>query len=189
MTENLHALRVGVTGHRFLADMDKLTASLEKIFQVLSIRYPDIPIEIVSGLAEGADRLAARVFLEHGASLAAVLPLPAAEYEGDFSTSSSVEEFREILSKASRTILLAPQPDHPTAYKALGDYLLQHSDILLSLWDGKPSQSPGSTGDITTRARQAGLPLVWIHTGNRLPNTNIPTSLGEEQGKIEFENF
>jgi hypothetical protein len=189
MTEDLHALRVGVTGHRFLTEVDKLTSSLEKIFQILSIRYPDIPIEIASGLAEGADRLAAWVFLDHGATLNAILPLPAVEYESDFSSLPAVNEFREILSRAAGTVILPPQPDHPTAYKVLGDYLLQHSDLLLTLWDGKPSRSPGSTGDISTRARQTGLPLLWIHTGNRLPGTNIPTSLGEDQGKIEFINF
>jgi hypothetical protein len=42
---------------------------------------------------------------------------------------------------------------------------------------------------IVDEARQNGLPIAWIHAGNRVPGTHEPTSLGEEQGKITFERL
>lgn len=189
MTETQQLLRVGVTGHRFLAEIDKLSASLVKVYRILAAHYPDRPIELASGLAEGADCLTAQVFLAQGAFLTAVLPLRQEEYLQDFSNAESKEAFETLLHRAGKIISLPAQPDHPQAYRALGDYLLQHSDLLITLWDGKHSSSPGSTGDISLRARAAGLPLIWVHAGNRIPNTNLPTSLGNKQGKIEFINF
>ena len=75
------------------------------------------------------------------------------------------------------------------AYEAAGDYILNNSDVVITIWDGENAQGRGGTGDIVARARSRGLPVAWVHAGNRAPGTHVPTSLGEGQGRVSFENI
>ena len=50
------------------------------------------PLRIVSALAEGADRMAARAALDLGETLEVVLPFAQKEYERDFETQESLKE-------------------------------------------------------------------------------------------------
>jgi len=71
----------------------------------------------------------------------------------------------------------------------LGLFLLENCDILLLVWDGLSAQGKGGTGEIAFEARRRKIPMIWIHAGNRIPGTQTSTSLDEEQGKIDYENF
>src|SRR5262249_58414221 len=83
-------LVVGVTGHRDLRDEDvpRLEQEVTAIIAGLRRDYlegdHDTPIIVLSALAEGADRLVARVALKAGARLIAPLPMPLDEYRRDF---------------------------------------------------------------------------------------------------------
>src|SRR5258708_20873104 len=83
-------LVIGVTGHRDLRDEDvpKLEAEVAAIIAGLRLDYlegdSETPIIVLSALAEGADRLVARVALAQGARLLPPLPLPPQEYCRDF---------------------------------------------------------------------------------------------------------
>jgi hypothetical protein len=59
------ALVIGITGHRDLRaeDCEALEAQVRAVFDELRGRYRDTPLILLSPLAEGADRLAARVAL------------------------------------------------------------------------------------------------------------------------------
>lgn len=182
-------IRVGISGHRFLTDLERLADALENVCQTLQTRFPQIRWQICSPLAEGADRLAASVFLKHQSDLIAILPLPPEEYLLSFSTANSLEEFTQYLHKAQEVIQLPAQPDVHLAYAALGLFLLEYCDILLVIWDGSASQGKGGTGEIALEARRRKIPMIWIHAGNRIPGTQTATSLGDEQGRIDYENF
>jgi len=43
--------------------------------------------------------------------------------------------------------------------------------------------------EVIARARARGLPLAWVHAGNRTRGTMEPTSLGVDQGSVTYENF
>ena len=101
----------------------------------------------------------------------------------------SKQEFYDLLSKA---VDVLPPPEATTrelAYALAGQRNLDVSDVLIAIWDGLESQGQGGTAEIVTLARQREIPLIWIHAGNRIPGTDIPLSLGEEQGKLNLENF
>lgn len=185
----MKTIRVGVSGHRFLSDLDKLTTSLEKAYETLQKKFPNSCFQILSPLAEGADRLAASIFLQHSAELVAILPMPKEEYLYSFSSQESCNDFETYLLKAGEIIQLTSQPDHQLAYQALGLFLLETCDILIIIWDGLSAQGNGGTGEIADEARRRNIPMIWIRAGNRLPGTHTATSLGNEQGIIEFENF
>lgn len=55
---------LGVTGHRDVQDTEQLLALLESEISAIQARYPHSPVMALSSLAEGADRLFARVIME-----------------------------------------------------------------------------------------------------------------------------
>ena len=83
-------LVIGVTGHRDLRDQDVPTLEREIAAIIERLRHDylhgdgETPIIVLSSLAEGADRLVARVALAHGARLVAPMPMPIEEYRRDF---------------------------------------------------------------------------------------------------------
>src|SRR6185312_1348133 len=142
-------LVIGVTGHRDLdrADYPIYRARVAELLTSLRRQYPATPLRILSSLAEGADRLAAEVALEHQCELLVPLPLEPAEYERDFP--DSTEEFRSLLGRvpAEHVFVLehtaGHAPPHWSAaghrdlsYREAGAYMAAHSHVLLALWDG-----------------------------------------------------
>lgn len=181
---------LGITGHRYLAEMDKVMAGVECAVKRILKTFPDSSFRIFSSLAEGADRvLAKRLLLVPNANLWVPLPLPEEEYLKDFETSKSKEEFITLLGKAKRVINLPVMEKREEGYLAAGKYVIENSDCLLAIWDGKPAQGVAGTSEIVALARERSLPLAWIHAGNRNPGTGFSTSLGPEQGKVTFEHL
>lgn len=145
---------------------------------------------VVSALAEGADRIVAqRALARPEASLEAILPLPRDDYATDFVSEESRCEFASLLERARRVAQLAPASSREAAYEAGGRYVLDHCDLLLAIWDGLAAQGQGGTGAIVAEARRRGLPLAWVHAGNRKPVTTEPTTLGDQQGTVTYERF
>jgi hypothetical protein len=69
--------------------------------------FPGQRFQVYTCLAEGADRLLARVLKKSlAADLIAVLPLPEQEYLKDFLTTESVEEFENIKRLVTNVITL-----------------------------------------------------------------------------------
>src|SRR5262245_23373182 len=102
-------LVIGVTGHRDLRDQDvpELERQVAAVIARLRRDYlggdRSTPIVILSALAEGADRLVARVALAEGARLIAPLPLPPDEYRRDFEPGlepGNIAEFEQLLAQA-----------------------------------------------------------------------------------------
>ena len=182
-------LTIGVTGHRFLAEPDLLDTALADVVERLARERPE-PWTALSALAEGADRRVAHHLLGRpGTRLVAVLPLEVEDYESDFGTPASRAEFRGLLARADEVVTLPPQEDRDRAYETGGLEVLVRSDILVAVWDGQVEQGVGGTGAIVALARERGLPVVWVHAGNRRPGTTEPTTLGAEQGLVTWERF
>ena len=73
-------LVIGVTGHRNLhpEETELLQDQVRQLLRFLQQRYPDTPLLLLSPLAEGADRLVAKVALAEKIRLIVPLPLPVA---------------------------------------------------------------------------------------------------------------
>lgn len=182
-------LVVGVTGHRDLRPEDraKLEEKVKEIFLQLRRDYPATPLILVSALAEGADRLAAKVALSPhaGVSLIAPLPMPQDLYELDFESlailetpvgalaveSSSREEFRGLLEQAiarpelglahgnTRESIAEQGAKRDRQYELVGKFIAQHSQILIALWDGVESKRVGGTASVV-QFQIAGVPVA-----------------------------
>ena len=163
-------LVIGITGHRDLRaeDIAALETRVRAIFSELKERYPQTPLILLSPLAEGADRLVARVALERGARLIVPMPLSQIEYTRDFVTAESRAEFEGLLAKAERSLELPLLPGNTQdniqeterradQYAFVGAYVVRHCQILIALWNGVHLKEGGGTGQIIEFQRE-GIP-------------------------------
>lgn len=155
------SLVIAVTGHRNLVDdeVPRIVEAIRQVFQELSTKFPHTPVTLLSPLAEGGGRLAAKVAVEMGFSLVVPLPLPAELYKDDFESTASIEEF-ESLCKQGKIINLpmldgntmesvsVQGPERNNQYAQLGVFLSSYSQILLAIWDGKRSGALGGTAQV-----------------------------------------
>lgn len=154
-------LVLGVTGHRDLRkeDEEPLKKQLRVIFTELAAGSPHTPLQLISGLAEGADRLAAQVALECGVGLIACLPMEKTAYLDDFPATDSRREFQALLERSLQVIELpwvrdaVPKPGETgpprtPQYQALGEYIVTQSQVLIALWDGIDTKLAGGTSTV-----------------------------------------
>ena len=126
--------RIGVTGHRDLADPDALRAPIREAVSRLKEMVPVAPGAglapvVVSALAEGADRLVVdEVLADRDARLEVALPLDAEEYAEDFKTEASKEEFRSLLARASDKWQAPDGLDRDEAYERAGRYVVDRCE-------------------------------------------------------------
>lgn len=183
------SLRIGVTGHRSLRDSELVRNNINRVLDWLEVAMVGVPYKliVVSPLAEGTDRLVAHAVLarrpfdgEGKAQLEAILPLPVADYRQDFETPESQAEFGALLERANVVQTdAAPSRDRAAAYAWAGEATVRACDVLIAVWDGKPSRGQGGTGDIVAHARRLGRWMFWIHaeTGE-IVEENRPTLIG-----------
>ena len=187
-----HSVVIGVTRHRFLAEVEKLADGVDQALEriIAAVPGPNRSLTLLSALAEGADLLVAqRVLLRSRARLIVPLPLPLEDYRQDFSSENNWQEFRCTLAAAQKVVIFPEAGVRPQVYQAAEKYILENCDVLIALWDGQPALEPGGTGEVGLRARARGMPIAWVHCGNRDPQTNQSISLSEEQGTVSFEQF
>ena len=171
-------LVIGVTGHRDLRPQDvaRLEQEVAAIIARLRrdyLRGDETPMIVLSALAEGADRLVARVALAQGVKLVAPLPLPIEEYRRDFEPGlepGNMAEFDELFAQAIAAPVMPIDSDNAGGlseadqrnlqYRAAGFFIAQHCDVLLALWDGDTTNvSPGGTADVV-KAKLEGFPIA-----------------------------
>ena len=148
-------LSIGVTGHRDLVKDERpaLESRVRALFDGLSASHPDLDLQLLTALAEGADRLVAKVAIKLGIPFVAVLPMEKAEYEEDFKSAESLAEFHYMLSKAQQTVTLSSVSGEgslgrDSQYAQLGLFISNHCQVLLTLWDGKPFDAVGGTAQV-----------------------------------------
>src|SRR2546423_6138907 len=146
---------VGVSGHRdvFSEDFPELEMRIRTIFDRFRLAYPNAGFELLSPLAEGADRMAAKVAVEDGITLIVPMPMGQHEYEQDFTTSQSLNEFRRLLAAAARSFEISSEVNNRRAdkYAGVGDYIARRSHLLILLWDGEDNKKIGGTAWVKQR--------------------------------------
>jgi hypothetical protein len=185
--EGLHPPRcrvvfhVGVTGHRALPDAGRQKLS-ETVADVLAevrscaagiaagslageeplIRNDPPHFRLFSSLAAGADSLAAELALEQGYELQASFPFPRKVYAGDFQGEDAAR-WKALTAQASAVLELDGDRDHAGhAYLAAGRVVLDQSDLLIAVWDGKEARGIGGTEQIVEEAIERRLPVLVI---------------------------
>lgn len=148
-------MRIGVIGHRSVANRPAVVEAAAACLRgIVGDPSEDAAFELLSCLAEGADRLAVDAAKEwRRMRLVAVLPLPEQDYARDFITKGSLDEFTAALRHANEVIQLTATGSRADAYRHAGRYVVDRCDHLLALWDGQSPGAAGGTADILTYAR------------------------------------
>ena len=163
-------LVVGITGHRDIPeeDADRLKEKIKGIFKELMEEYPNTPLLLLTPLAEGADRIAAKAAIEEGIDYVVVLPFQEEEYVKDFPESK--DEYYDLRDKEKHKNLKGIfsleyimndnarhyGPERDKLYENVGAYIVRHSQILIGLWDGKEGKKGGTSEIIKLKLK--GLP-------------------------------
>ncbi|MBI5182160.1 MAG: hypothetical protein HZA06_04515 [Nitrospirae bacterium] len=178
--QEMNVIRIAVTGHRVLPHYEATARSVRDVISRIekSVRQRGASackLVLLSPIAEGADRLVVNEMLNRtGWLLEVVLPLEASDYMKDFDTAESKEEFKKLMAMASKTQTLPAKRTRNEAYEAVGHFVVDNSDILIALWNGKESRGKGGTAEIVDYARRRKKPLYWI-------NTERPEEVAEER--------
>jgi hypothetical protein len=187
-------LRVGVTGHRFIDQNDEalLTAVGEALDRIerncrKGTAATPVNLTVVSALAEGADRIVARAAIGRGAILEVVLPLPLDDYLTDFESEKSRSEFcRLLVDHASAITELPAAGGRDAAYERAGQAIVDRSDVLLALWDGRAAQGRGGTAEIVSYARRRRVPILQVTVERLDPESPRPRTVHEPELPARF---
>ncbi|MBV8683700.1 MAG: hypothetical protein JO111_12565 [Caulobacteraceae bacterium] len=189
------ALALAVVGKRSIPDAagPRLEAQLHALFEAVEERLSAIPdseaspplssrfdltasprLTLVSGLADGADRLAVDVFLSPGRRrsevqlvLGAVLPCEGACYVVQ-SPIADVARFDRQAQQCAFIVeldgSLAEGPPRDGAFQAQSEIILRHADILVAIDDPDDVGRLGGTRQTIVAALQLGMPVALMHT-------------------------
>ena len=163
---------ISVTGHRNIDLKDKvLNKKIVDICRELKYMHPNSDFIIMSGLAEGADRLVAQIAMkELDAKLITVLAVPEESFTMDFGSKVSVNAFKKLVASSSEVItapLLSKNawkqytPSRNYQYAWMGAFIAKHSDILIAIWDGEKAKGVGGTAHVVRWFKQNKIPKSY----------------------------
>jgi hypothetical protein len=151
---------VGFTGHRRVENEEKVAQVLRDV--IASLRR-ELGSEMVgrSSIASGADTLFAEACRTAKIPWIALLPFPEAEFKKDF-TDGDWKRAKALLDQAERVEVSSEKAERPAGYLDCGLATVDGANLMLALWDGKPSRGAGGTAQIVEHARRVLKPLVII---------------------------
>jgi len=152
----LVSLVIAVSGHKDLyhEDSEDITERIKAVIEDLSMRYPQTPILILTGMADGADRLAVAAVerLRAGGneriSYLPVLPMPRDAFLEEIKSQDSRKDFDRQTS--GRAIVQLPihvgssfdqiciegSVERNQQYIDLAEFMVRTSQILIAVWNG-----------------------------------------------------
>jgi hypothetical protein len=166
-------IKIGITGHRphrLTVSEQRLARRVRGVLTSLikaagAARTSRSPVlEIISPIAEGTDRIVAREARALGQRLIALLPFTRRDYESTFGDATTTAEFRTLWKAADERVILGGSLNRAEAgYVAVGMVTLARSDMIITIWDGKPARGRGGTPEILQNALEWGIPIIWIN--------------------------
>lgn len=185
---------IGITGHRHdrLDERDpelerRISAALNQIAE----RNVGATFVILSPLAEGADRLVARLAMTKlDARLHVPIPMPYELYVRDFvgrcgiSAAESATDYRQLIGQAERyyemplkfggvTLLGRNDPSGREArarqYALTGAFIALRTHELIAVWDGEDAEGEGGTAQIIEWRRRGSVPEPYRWPGVFFP--------------------
>lgn len=147
---------VGITGHRDLppAQLPMIRATVESLLRRLREANPQVQLQVLCSMADGADLLVAEVAQALGIEVLALLTFPEDVCRSDLLSDDARAAFDRVMLRAERLLLpLLPgvthellQADSAQATEARDRQyqraaLLQarYCSLLIAIWDGRPT--------------------------------------------------
>ncbi len=151
---------VGFSGHRSVDNPQGVARAIATALESLRREAPGEWLAL-SSVADGSDQIFVAQARSLGLSWHAILPLPKAEFQKDFSPAdwSAVET---MLTHAEHVRVITENGTRDDAYLDCGMETVNGADVLLAVWDGQPARGKGGTADVVAYAQALGKPVVVI---------------------------
>lgn len=147
---------VAFTGHRPSKLIGRVSEVSGAIHAFLLETRPD---EVISGMAEGVDQIAAAWCRILRIPWRAAVPFPGQESRW---TERARENYHKLILDA-RDIVLVDEEYHPWSFQKRNEYMVDHCDLLVAVWDG----SDGGTGNCIRYARRVGREVKFLKWGGQ----------------------
>lgn len=152
-------MKVGITGHQDLGSPETeawVRETLRHLIEAYRVTHG------FTCLAAGADQLYAELLASQGISYTPVLPCR--RYEEAFQDEGAREYFNRLLAAAPKIVWL--DFDHPSqaAFFEAGKEVIDRSNLLFAVWDGKDARGFGGTGDVVSYALMRRVPVIHLDT-------------------------
>ena len=153
---------LAISGHRGLPT--ETTNLVDQALRAALVQHT--PLVGISCLADGADQLFAQAVVDAGGDL--IVIVPAAEYRQDLPAECH-PSYDRLLAKASKVVRLNHTHSDTQAHMDAGAAMLDLSEHLLAVWDGKPARGYGGTADVVKLAQTRGIPVtvIWPNGATR----------------------
>lgn len=192
-------LLIAVVGHRDPRPeyIPEIISYFSEYILQLQKQLPSTPLWLMTGLAEGADQLAAQAFLDlvrsssqssaNSHKLISVLPKPEHSYLEDFTSTSKKVKYQNLLDQSD--IILTPENSSllrgnqsielpsPDCYARQSAFLIRHCYILIAFHNGVDNHERGGTSQSV--AIQRGLVHSTFEDVDEVIATREPGSLIE----------
>ena len=163
------SLVIAVSGHRDLYrdDYDDITDRICEELEKQCRNYPHTPILVLTGMAEGADRLAIiaveRLQKQFDIAWRPVLPMPREAFLVDFPSATSQKELEELLKgqiifeipihegNSFAQVCVEGSRERDQQYADLADFLVKTSQIVIAVWNGHETGHMGGTSELVKR--------------------------------------
>lgn len=152
-------MKLGVTGHQELEDPDWVRQRIARI-----ISSQALPIVGITSLAVGSDQLFAQEVLRYHGILHIIVPT---EHYWRTFDAVGLKEYQRLLALASRIDVLSDGTSEEVAFFSAGKSVVNLSDLLIAVWDGKPAAGLGGTGDVVKYAKSLGKRFFHINPATK----------------------
>jgi hypothetical protein len=153
---------IGFAGHRKLEDESRSRVRILEFLQDFKAKT-NKTVYGVSSAAAGGDLLFAESCIQIGLPIRILLPAPREQFREDFDA-ATWNRAESAMQRAISVEVIGSGETKEERYYECGIETVQQSQLLLALWDGKPSQGLGGTEEIVTFAKEQERPVVWIHS-------------------------
>lgn len=143
-------MKIGVTGHQRLEDPTRWMWVEVQLDHVLARSLGNLTG--VTSLAAGADQLFAQRVIDRGGAIEVIVPF--AGYERTFTSPSGRLGYESLLRSAARVETLERRGSDEEAFFAAGKRVVDVSELVVAVWNGKPAAGLGGTGDVVRYARE-----------------------------------
>jgi hypothetical protein len=151
-------MRVGVTGHQELGP----EAAVEWLRRAVSdaVKQYDVT-EGYTCLAAGADQLYAEILKRENIPFVAVIP--SKKYDDTFKRELDYENYLMLSSYARKLVKLKFDEPSEEAFFEAGKEVVNLSEAVFAIWDGKVARGLGGTADVVQYALQMDKAVVHFN--------------------------
>jgi hypothetical protein len=158
---------VGVAGHRDLvpAQVPAIRAAVEALLRQLQSAHPDVRVQLICPMADGADLLVAEVAQSLDIDILALLTFPEDICRADLLSDEARVSFDRVMARAERLHLPLPPgvtreslgtkgPERDRQYQRAALVLARYCTLVIAIWDGKPTAHAAGTARLLEYRRR-----------------------------------